>query len=192
MRFKRPQKEWSVVDMHRLYIRALERSNKRQKEFSEHLDKIMEEIPASKDNNYGRDGHRKVYYIQKVKDIEYTHSYSLSYMREYKTIGFSRDTINFSKMNRIEKCEFVLNNEKAFELGQKMFELEKLKSYLHGVVFREIKEIVEEKIRNDYKDEVIPNILSLEIDGYNYTVIVDKSQNYYWPKSIFYLNQKLK
>jgi hypothetical protein len=75
--------------------------------------------------------------------------------RDVDSYGVNTDTLDFSKdpvQARNEKIEFILNNEKGFEMGEKYRQLDKMLSYLHYNIFDLLWYEVEEFLRKKFKD----------------------------------------
>ena len=65
------------------------------------------------------------------------------------------DRLTFSKdpvRGRDEKIEFILNNEKVFEMGEKYRQLDRMLSYLHYNIFDLLWYEVEEFLRKEFKE----------------------------------------
>ena len=122
-RFKREPKTWSLEEIQDLWDRSRERGKKRQSLISKVYDKIINEIP--KDKN----GRKVVYYTENDK----VYKYEFSYTHEFKSWGYSTGRVEFSKDKtaaRDEKIEFILSNDRAFELGKEFRDIQKFRTKL--------------------------------------------------------------
>jgi len=113
MRFKREPKVWTIDEVHELYLKVFERHSKRQKLVIDCIDRIVSEVQEFEKDK------RKVYFNQESK----IYQRELSKNSEYDSWGIrSADLVKFNTEktinNRNEKLEFLLSNEKAFELGE--------------------------------------------------------------------------
>ena len=170
LKFGRSPKQWSFKNLYDLYIRAKERSEKRQKDLSKIIKKICDEIEPSSNGRinvfyYHGDN---VNYFSINKDIDYGWSYSTN------TVNFTNDN---KVKNREDKIDFLLNNERKFELGEEMYRLERLRSYLHLHVFQIIETSVNEQLCEKFKNvknHLVPKVLKVDIGGNLFYVTLDK------------------
>jgi hypothetical protein len=165
-RFNREPKLWTLEKLHSLYLLSKDRSDKRRKEFSDHIEHIIEEVET--DNSRQE---IKVYFEEDDKTYVYKITKSLEW-----GWGYSSDTLKWSSNNveaRNEKISFLLENKKNFELGEEMRRLERLKSRFEHRVFGHITTRVDkalcEKFKN-VKNYNMSKILKVNIAGYIYLV----------------------
>ena len=175
-RFNREPKVWSLEKLHSLYLLAKERSEKRRKDFSDHVERIIEEVKPETDN-YREE--IKVYFEEDNETYVYKITKSLEWNWSY-----SNDTLKWSSNNveaRNEKINFLLDNKRNFELGQEMRRLEKFRSRFGWRVFRHITNKVDqalcEKFKN-VKNYNMSKILKVNIAGYIYLVqLTEEARN---------------
>lgn len=172
-KFKRDPKEWSLEELHDLFLRAEKRSEKSRKAKREHLKLIAKEIP--KNSN----GEHVVYYTNK-DDICF---YRIKWEREYKCYSFSRGRLDLNKgtQSREQRIEFIIANDKSFEYGEKMFELENMESILDYKVFNILWEVVTSKLRDHFNEsnKIPKNIFTVSIGSYKYYVRTEEKYGYY-------------
>ena len=180
LKFKREPKNWSFKDLHDLFLRAKERSNKRRKDFSDFVDMIINEIePNDK-------GFRHLY----LEREEGTYMYSI---RLNDNLGWSyyTDWVSFSKdvvKAREEKIDFLLTKERQFKLGEEFNRLEKMRSNLDLHVFNIIEQALNEELCKKYKKTKnydIPKVIKVNIGGTTYYAALDKesrNSGYDWKR----------
>lgn len=182
-RFNREPKLWSLEKLHSLYLLAKERSEKRRKDFSDHVERIIEEVKPEKDN------HREDIKVYFEEDNE-TYVYKISKSLEWNWC-YSSDSLKWSSNNveaRNEKINFLLDNKRNFELGQEMRRLEKFRSRFEWRVFRHITNKVDQALCEKFKSVKnynMPKILKVNIAGYIYLVQLNddaRNSNYSYKK----------
>ena len=168
-KFDRDPKTWSFKELHDLYTRAKERADRRRKEFSEFIDKIINELdPTDK-------GYYQVYFDR----VGTTSMYSIR-KDEHFAWAYSTDRVTFSKdvvARREEKIDFLLNNERKFELGEELRRLEKMKSMFDRHVFHIIEEVVNEKLCEKFKkvkNHLVPKVIKVDLGGNIYYAALTK------------------
>ncbi len=166
-KFGRKPKNWTIEMVHDLWRKAIERSNKRRKEFSDCIDEIVNtvtpEVSRIGDKEY------RVYYNTKSGTTYYKISNSIRGMG----YGYSRELLKFE--NRDEKLTFLLSNQEAFELGEKMRRLEKLCSYKHYRVKEILSEMIQDELRERYKEYDGRENMIVQISDKSYFVRIDSS-----------------
>lgn len=168
-RFGREPKNWTIEQLHDLWLRTCERSNKRRKEYCDCVDAIAKEIPKNEK------GEVIVYY--KHKGRKNLSQYKLSYNRDWKSWSVSRDSVSLK--TREDRLSFLLHSTtKVYEMGQKLFELDSL--YMSTNSSYKVREImwrqVEESLRQRFKDEPYKHynkIFVLSISDKKYFVEID-------------------
>ena len=167
-KFDRDPKTWSFKELHDLYTRAKERADKRRKEFSEFIDNIISELEPNK-------GYYQVYF-----DREGTTSMYSIRKDEHFAWAYSTDRVTFSKdvvAGREEKIDFLLNNQKKFELGEKLRKLDKMKSVFDRHVFGIIEEALNEKLCEKFKkvkNHFVPKVIKVDLGGNIYYAALTK------------------
>lgn len=166
-KFNRNPKNWTIDQLHDLWIRASERTNKRRKAYSDYINTIVKEIPKNEQ------GEVIVFFSHKGRKSQY----KLRYHQDWKSWGVSRDSVSLK--NREDRLEFLLHSTtKAHEMGQKLFELDSL--YMATNSSYKVKEImwkqIEENLRGKFKDKPLKHfnkIFILGISDKKYFVEVD-------------------
>ena len=178
-KFKRDPKTWSFKELHDLYLRAKERADKRRKDFSEFIDKIINEVEPSDSMNPGERGSMQVYFDRDGITCKYS-------IRKDEHFGwaYSTDKVTFSKekvLAREEKINFILSKQKQFELGEELRRLEKMKSVFDRHVFAIIEQALNEKLCEKFKkvkNNLIPKVIKVDLgDNIYYTALTKDSRN---------------
>lgn len=146
-KFGRKCKVWTIEQLHDLWIKAKERTQKRKQLLSDCIRDIVENITPDKD------GVRKVYHTGQHGVIQV----SFKYNKYYKSQGFSSEILK--KNTREDRLEFLLANEIAFQKGEAFNKIYVLQTYLDSV----IKEIMWDDINVK---------LAEKIDGYSTNIIL--------------------
>lgn len=164
IKFGREPKNWTIEMVHDLYLKSLERHNSRQKLVIDCIDRIVSEVQEfEKDKRtiyFNREG--KIYYRE------------LSRYSEYDSWGIRpADVLKFqnSKLeDRNSKIEFLLSNEKAFELGELYESLQGNTKFIHLHVKEILSGCIQEALRKKFKGIEAPNILTVSIGEKSYYV----------------------
>ena len=174
-KYKRKPKEWSIDQIHDLWVRAKERADKKQLELSNYIKEIAKEIPANE-----KGGHI-VYFYNRHDKSGRIYQYNLNWSNEYKSYMIGSNPVDLK--TRDEKLTFILSNDKQFEMGQKFDEIYHNTSRIHYRVREILWRIVEEKLQNKFKDAVnIPDIFPLQIGNKKYYIALDEQHRYGWKK----------
>ena len=174
LKFGRDPKEWSFDKLMRLYHSAKERADKRRKDFSDMIVKTIEELEP--DDR----GYVKAYFH--IDDQAY--SYNLRKNAEFGWC-YSTDRVAFdtkdAALKRDQKIEFLLANQKRFELGEELRRLEKMKSSFDRHVFGIIEEAVDEKLCARFKNtknQLVPRVIKIDLGGeIYYAALTKESRN---------------
>jgi hypothetical protein len=180
-KFGRDPKTWSFKELHDLYLRAKERADRRRKDFSDFIDKIINEVDPNEKNEhrvyFNRDG--GIAYMYSIrKDDHFGWSYSTN------QVTFSKDIV----LGREEKIEFILSNQRQFELGEELRRLEKMKSSFDRHVFGIMEEAMDEELRIRYKklkNYDVPKVIKVNLGGTVYYAALDRdsrSSGYDWKR----------
>ena len=168
-KFDRDPKTWSFKELHDLYVRAKERADKRRKEFGDFIDMIINELEPNEKGYYQvyleRENGTYMYSIR--KDENFGWSYSTNY------VTFSKDVVEA----REEKIDFLLNNQRKFELGEKLRKLDKMKSVFDRHVFGIIEEALNEKLCEKFKkvkNHFVPKVIKVDLGGNIYYAALTK------------------
>jgi len=170
-RFKRDPKIWSVEQVQDLWIRSKERARKRSLISSKVYDEIISEIPKNDK------GCKLVYF----SEDDTLYQYSFSWSTSFKSWGYSWNQVRFSDnktISRDEKIDFILSNKKAFELGEKYRASKKLECKLQRRVLSIMCDMIEDKLKEVYKDKHPPNITKVKVGDKEYYFAVDEQNRY--------------
>ncbi len=169
-KFNREPKNWTIEQVHDLYLRAKERYEKRRDIICEYGDKIVKEIPKNKN------GEHIVYYYLDNR-ICY---YSLSYSDTFKSYGVSQGDIQLKTLK--EKLEFLTKTENAFKLGEKYKELNKLRTTKHYIVKEIMLDMINEKLSSRFKDVFIHShtIIAVQIGNKKYYMKSGENSGHYY------------
>lgn len=174
LKFNRDPKDWTFEDLMRLYHRAKERADNRRKAFSDMIDKTIEELEPDEK------GYVKAYFY--IGDQAYSYN-----LRKDATFGwcYSTEQVAFSTkdavLKRDQKVEFLLQNQKSFELGEELRRLEKMKSVFDRHVFGIIEEAVDAKLCarfKNVKNHQVPRVIKIDLGGeIYYAALTKESRN---------------
>lgn len=178
-KFKRDPKSWSFKELHDLYLRAKERADKRRKDFSDFIGKIIKEVEPSDSMNPSERGSMQVYFDRDGITCKYS-------IRKDEHFGwaYSTDRVTFSKekvLAREEKINFILSKQKQFKLGEELRRLEKMKSVFDRHVFAIIEQALNEKLCEKFKkvkNNLIPKVIKVDLgDNIYYAALTKDSRN---------------
>jgi len=175
-KFNRKPKEWTIEQIHALYEKAKERSNKRWKSRSEFIKEIVDKIPKN-----SKDEH--VIYYYHPKDNNNIYYYTFKYNSEYRSHSIGQGRVEFSKdivAGRQEKLDFILSHDESFELGQEYYKLDKMCSYLEYRVMKILWMLIEDKLRVHFKktDTLPKSVFIIDIGTKKYYVKVDDQHRF--------------
>ncbi len=178
-KFKRAPKKWSFKELHDLYIRAKERADKRRKDYSDFIERIIKEVEPNEKGEHRVYFNRESTYMFCIrKDEDFGWSYSTC------QVSFSKDVV----AAREEKIEFILSNQKQFELGEELRRLEKMKSSFDRHVFGIIEEAMDEELRRRYKkvkNYNVPKVIKVDLGETVYYAALDRdsrNSGYDWKR----------
>jgi hypothetical protein len=179
-KFKRKPKNWTFEEIHDLWIRVGERSEKRRQELLRYQDLIIKEIPKNDK------GERLLYFM--LRDDLY--SYNFRYRDDFKSYGVSTNLVRFSTDKitaRSEKIDFIISNEKQFEMGKQYRYLDKMCSHKHYRVFEILWRNVEEYLQKSFKDlpYLKTDVFIISISNKKYYVKVDEQHRFSYKKFHF-------
>ena len=171
-KFGRKPKNWSIDQLHDLYLKVKERSSKRGKIVLDIINKITTEIPQDNKTHL-------VYFYQTTNEKTHLRQYNLKWDHTYNTYSYG---LNDPKLNnREERLDFVLANTRAFELGQEFYEANKLKDMAYKTMWI-VKEImwseIEKKLKSIYTKNCPEKVLVISIGDFKYFVSVDNGYGY--------------
>ena len=86
-----------------------------------------------------------------------------------------------------EKIEFILNNEKVFEMGEKYRQLDRMLSYLHYNIFDLLWYEVEEFLRKEFKEVKYfkEDVIKISIGNKIYYAQIDPQHRFQYKKFHF-------
>ena len=177
LKFKRKPKMWTIETIHDLWLRTCERGAIQRNHLRAVTNEIVSKIPTQGEKN----NPKQVVYCA-IPDSDKIRTYSFSYHHDFRSYGVSEDRLSFSTDKvkaRDEKIDFLLNNELAFELGEKYHKAKKHTSDLQYVVENILWEMVYEELRKKYKKEFPPNVIIVSISDRKYYVTVEDKYGYY-------------
>ena len=171
----------SIAEVHRIYLETKERYIKRSETTREIIEKIKKEIEPQ--DNYRKK--RIVYFNQEARGEVYLRQYEISF--EYGDDCYSTSIGDTRFKTRDEKLEFILSNQKAFELGQDFYEAKKIEDDAYRRSSR-IKEYLWNMIEGELKKIKFPpftkKTLLIQIEDTKYFVSVESSHynyaNFQW------------
>jgi hypothetical protein len=177
-RFGRKPKTWTPEQLMVLYKNAKERSVKRQKSISDVIYQAIENIKPNENGyvclyTYAKDGDIIVHNLREDKDYGW---------------GWSQSRLTFSKdevKRRDEKINFLLENELAFELGEELNKRDRMRSSLHSYVMQAIREVVDTRLREEFKNtpfSEIPKIMTIDFGGTEFYAALDTASTSSWRK----------
>jgi len=177
-KFNREPKIWSIEQVEDLWIRSCERAKKRSLLSRKVYDRIINEIPKNDK------GQKLVYF--KEKGIIY--QYAFTWTQSFNSWGYSWNQVRFSDNKgkaRDEKIDFILSNDKSFELGEEYRSTKKMECKLQRRVLSIMCEMVEDKLKDIYKGKYPPDITQVKIGDNKYYFEVDSEHRYDYLKFHF-------
>ncbi len=172
-KFKRKPKDWSLEQLHDLYLRTKERAEKRWELSQSIMDTIQKEIVQF-------DNKTKVYFYQTTRDTTFLRNYEFTWKNKHTK--YTSWSIGDPKLNnREERLDFLIANVRAFELGQQFYESKTLEDMAWRTMWK-VKDILwqvmEKKLRTLYESKVVKETLIVEVSGHKYFVHVDNGYGY--------------
>jgi hypothetical protein len=169
-KFGRMPKVWTIEEVHDLWLRTLERYNKKRDITRALWNEIIKGMSPEEKEPFS------IYYEdnEENKITKYTFSWSES----WDGYGVSTDWngIKFSdnpKKAREEKIDFIINNEKAFEYGERYHKVqEENKEILSWIVQETLFNMIDEKLREHFKntDEKPKQVFKIKISDKQYYI----------------------
>jgi len=159
---KLPRKKRTISELHSIYKRLKERSGIQSVKRIYLIQEIREKIPSKL--KWGKDCWT-VYYTHNDKIYKYDFTWDSIYV----SWSFSTDILKFegSKLEvRDSKIDFLLNNEIAFQLGDKYRELNQGNRYdlfVGEILFKEICELLSTKFQS-VKFSEVPNVVPIRVN----------------------------
>ena len=187
-KFKRQPKLRTISEVHDLYLRAMERSAKKSKEIMDCIAEIVRDIPpTAAHNNRYNDSFVTYFYSDDV-----LLQYSMRYEESYDSYGTSYDRVKFDEGSvediRDKKIHFILNNQKALELGEKYNRLSAANKYLHYNVRDAFEKMIIESLEKKFKDVKaveLPKAIPVIVGGKKFMFTVDPQSWGSYKKFIF-------
>ena len=159
---KLPRKKRTISELHSIYKRLRERSGIQSVRRISLIQEIREKIPSQL--KWGKDCWT-VYYTHNDKIYKYDFTWDSIYV----SWSLSTDILKFegSKLEvRDSKIDFLLNNEIAFQLGDKYRELNQGNRYdlfVGKILFKEICELLSTKFQS-VKFSEVPNVVPVRVN----------------------------
>jgi hypothetical protein len=187
-KFKRKPKLRTISEVHDLYLRAMERSAKKSKEVMNCISEIVRDItPTAAYNNRYNDSYITYFYSDDV-----LYQYSMRYEESYDSYGTSYDRVKFDEGSKVEirdkKIHFILNNQKALELGEKYHRLSAANKYLHYTVRDAFEVMIVKSLEKKFKDTKainLPKAIPVVVGGKKYIFTIDPQSWVTYKKFIF-------
>lgn len=164
---------WSIEEMHDLYLRAKARYNSRRKDSKDIVEQIKQKIKPNKSETY------IVYFNQEIRGEKILRQYEISFKYGDGIYGTSIGDTRFK--TRDEKLEFILANEKAFELGQKFHEAKIIEDGAYrrsSTVESHLWYRIEKELRKIKFPIFSKKIIVIDIGGKKYFISVESHQHY--------------
>jgi hypothetical protein len=187
-KFKRKPKLHTISEVHDLYLRAMERSAKKSKEIVDCIAEIVRDIPptAAYNNRYN-DSYITYFYSDDV-----LYQYKMTYEESYGSYGTSSDRVKFNQGSveeiRDKKIHFILNNQRALELGEKYKRLCNANKHYHYTVKEAFELMIVEKLEEKYKkvnSVNMPKAIPVVVENRRYIFAVDPQSYGTYKKFIF-------
>ena len=171
-RFGKESKKWNLEMIHDLWLRAKKRDEKYYQQFSSYINEVVAEIPADE-----RGSHRVYFKHKRSHNQDDLHYYSLKYEHIFKSYSYSTDL--FKIETRDDKLISIIQG-KPFEMGQKLYYLEQLCSRKSHNVKHIMWELVQDQLREKFKNTRPSKAFTIELGSSKYTVICDDIYSYYY------------
>ena len=184
-RFKREPKDWSIEDLHSLWLKAKERNRARQKVYWNLIREAGETLPG--------DGTKHVYYYQPDKSgNEVLRRFNISNERNWGGWYIGHDSAKLD--NRDDKLSFwIAADETNFDYGRRIFEAQKFTSgRLEGVVYSVLIDEINRSLNKKFKDskEYPPKSFTIMLGGKEYIIITDREIGYGYQSNNFILSSE--
>lgn len=149
-RFGRKARQWTPEQLMALYFAAKERSDKRHKAASAVIGAALDELEPDEKGKIRiysfSDGRVREHMLRKDPDFGW---------------GWSQSWLEFSKDKekaRDEKIGFLLENARAFELGEELVAKDAMRSWLHQNVWTAICNLIDRRLGEIFKEARIRDI----------------------------------
>ena len=166
-KFGRKPKDWTLEEVHDLWLRATKRYHKKR-DVSRALWKEIVDTFS--------EGDKETFHLYHEDEEGTINKFRFSWSTSWDGYGCSRDWgLEFSKNPKVardEKIDFIINNEKAFEYGKRYYENEKIKNTLHAIVGSIMWEMIDHKLREHFKsvEEKPKSIFQINIGDKKYYI----------------------
>jgi len=144
-KFKRKPKEWTIEDIHELWLRTEKRADIMRSKSRKIWHDVIEAMQPGDEEPF------KLYF----EEDDCTYVYEFSWTTAFNSYGVSNSLLNFSenpKIARDEKIEFLINNEEACKWGEIYRKNKKNQSRLHHIVKGAMVEMISDKLYEHFKD----------------------------------------
>lgn len=176
-RIKRKPTEKTLEQIHDTWRRTEERANKRIKQSNDLMMIIINEIPKNDK------GEHVVYY----NNDNILYNYTFKYDNFYKSYLIGNNLVELPSGSNVdarnERLEFLLSNNKAFDFGEQYRKLEKYESRKHYYFKRKFTDIVQDKLREEFKNTKASDLNTInivQVSDKKYYFILDDQHKYGW------------
>ena len=167
-RFGKDPKEWSIEQLHQLYLDAYSRASKKNKIVLGIIQRISDELPDA-----GVYSNRKTRILFKEKGDK-VYKRVLSYQDEWGSWGIgSWEELKFTGTIsdiREEKLNLLLSCQKQFELGALYDKYNRDNLYLYRIPWEALCEKVIDKLREKFDKKTAPEYFTITIGDRDYIV----------------------
>jgi hypothetical protein len=170
-KFGRYPRERSIEDIQLIWINSIKRTKERRDRIINVINKIVKEIPEDKFD------HKIVYYIDnnELYYFDFSRYISGNWHFSKRKFIFSED----KSISREEKINLILNNERAFQLGEEMRKSLIWETNYHELVGSVFIKIIGDKLKKYYKgNKNIPNISIVKIGDIKYYFFAQKQNGF--------------
>jgi len=172
-KFKRSPKNWSLDQVHDLWILAKKRSDIRQKIFTDYIENIPNIISPNDNGEY-------VIYYQRNKSMN---SIILTFRDEYSRYGgnWSYHTESLKDRDRDKTLEYWISNDNIIDMGNEFIRLSDDRGFnSEGRVIRVLSEMINDNFRKHFKGikKYPPESFVTTISDKKYIINVDDRSNY--------------
>jgi hypothetical protein len=164
-KFKREPKVWKISDVYNLWKQANVRAQKRMQTRQDYIDFLTKKIEPNKQ------GEIIIYYYSE-KSNESTDVSYYKFTKSYHWEGYGCSHNVLELKSRKEVLDYLLNNDKAFEIGQEYHKLDRLTSRSHYKIWAILSRMVSDNLRAHFKEiGVAPaDVFVVEIAGVQYYI----------------------
>jgi hypothetical protein len=172
-KFKRKPKNWTIEQVHELWLKAKERTNKRRSELNKCIDD-MKKFVKPDDVDHREKEVYKIYHVCGDMIIKYTLSHS-QYFKN--SMCWQQDRIKLN--TREERLSFLIDNEEKIKMGENFYNAEKNTTYMDSVVRNILEELINEELKKQRKNSDYSTneaVLVIKISDKKYFVLEDNTR----------------